>query len=332
MRRNVALAVALAIAALAAAAPPARAGENDLVLGRLALLVGDPGVSPNRAVGQNLEFRSLVSELGVALAPRLSTPADTLGFGGFQFAADTSWTSISADAGYWRARQGSPDPTGAGGMAHGEGQLQNLGLFMRKGMWFPVPSLEFGAGAVHLMGSRLWTAQGYAKVALHEGYHDMPIPSLAVRGAVSRLIGQKDLDLTIISIDASIGKHVGVGGTWNANPYLGYNVLLMVPRSEVIDPTPNVDGLDPANMDDRQLNFVFKDQDDIIRHRVFFGAKLRYYVFALTVEGTYAMAGSSIDDRASADECTLASRTTNCDSPDQAKAQTTLTVAAGLDF
>jgi hypothetical protein len=175
---------------------------------------------------------------------------------------------------------------------------------MRKGMWFPVPSLEFGAGAVHLMGSRLWTAQGYAKIALHEGYHDLPIPSLAVRGAVSRLIGQKDLDLTIISIDASIGKHVGVGGTWNANPYLGYNVLLMVPRSEVIDPTPNVDGLDPANMDDRQLNFVFKDQDDIIRHRVFFGAKLRYYVFAMTVEGTYAMAGSSIDDRASADECT----------------------------
>lgn len=328
MRRN----ALLAIAALASAATPALAGGNDLVLGRLAVLVDDGSGTPSRAVGQNLEFRSLVSELGVALAPRLLTPADTLGFGGFQFSFDTSWTSISSDKSYWRALRGSPDPTGAGGMAHGEGQLQNLGMFVRKGMWFPVPSFEFGAGAVHLMGSRLWTAQGYGKVALHEGYHDLPLPSLAVRGAVSRLIGQKDLDLTIISIDAAIGKQVGVGGTWNINPYLGYNLLMMVPRSEVIDPTPNVDALDPANMDDRALNFVFKDQDNILRHRFFFGAKLRYYVFAVTLEGTYASAGSSVDDRASANECTLGSTTTNCDSPDQAAAQTTFTVSTGFDF
>ncbi|MEZ4399904.1 MAG: hypothetical protein R3B06_07785 [Kofleriaceae bacterium] len=317
--------------ALAAAPAAAAAGDNDLVLGRLANLVVENG-TPVRAVGQNLEFRSLVSELGVALAPRLSTPADTLGFGGFQFSADLSWTSISSTASYWRALQSSPDPGGAGGMAHGQGQLQNLGLFVRKGMWFPVPSLEFGAGAVHLINSRLWTAQGYAKVALHEGYHDLPIPSLAVRGAVSRLMGQHDLDLTIISIDTSIGKHVGVGGTWNINPYLGYNLLVMVPRSEVIDPTPNVDGLDPAAMADRDLNFVFKDQDDILRHRFFLGAKLRYYVFAVTLEGTYAMAGSSVDDRPAAVDCALGSTITNCDSPDQAAAQQTFTISTGFDF
>lgn len=331
MRTAVAMATILAATTLAAA--PARAGDNDLVLGRLAVIVDDPGGTfPPRAVGQNLALRSLVSELGVALAPRLSTPADTLGFGGFQFTADLSWTSITADAPYWRARAGSPDPTGADGTAHGESMLSTVGLFARKGIWFPVPSLEFGAGAVHLMSSRLWTAQGYVKLALHEGYHDLPIPSFAVRGGVSRLIGQKDLDLTIVSIDGSIGKKIGVGGTWNFHPYAGYNLLIMIPRSEVIDPTPHVDGLDPANMDDRDLNFVFRDQDDILRHRVFLGAKLRYYVFEVTLEGTYAMAGTSVDDRFGDDECELVSMTSNCDSTDQAAAQKTFTVSTGFDF
>ena len=327
MRRN-----ALVVCAVLAVAPAAaHAGDNDLVLGRLATLIADGGgTDPTRTVAHNLEFRSLVSELGVALAPRLSTPADTLGFGGFQFSADLSWTSISNRASYWRALQSSPDPAGSGVMAHGEGQLQNLGMFVRKGMWFPVPSLEFGAGAVHLLNSRLWTAQGYAKVALHEGYHDLPIPSLAVRGAVSRLIGQKDLDLTIVSIDASVSKHVGIGGTWNANPYFGYNALIIIPRSEVIDPTPNVDSLE--NSLDRNLDFVFKDQDDILRHRLFLGAKLRYYVFEITLEGSYAMAGTSIDDRGAGVACSMSSTTTFCDSTDQAAAQKTFTVATGFDF
>ncbi len=327
MRRN----ALVLVAALALAPAPAVAGDNDLVLGRLGLVV-DQGSTTAHTVGQNLEFRSLVSELGVALAPRLSAPADTLGFGGFQFSTDLAWTSISADKSYWRALQSSPDPAGAGAMKHGDDLLPTLGVFVRKGLWFPVPSFEFGAGAVHLMNSRLWTAQGYGKVALHEGYHDLPVPSLAVRGAISRLMGQKDLDLTVISIDASIGKQFGIGGTWNANPYLGYDALIIVPRSEVIDPTPNVDPLVPANMDDRDLDFVFKDQDDIIRHRVFFGAKLRYYVFAVTIEGTYAMAGHSVDDRTGDTSCTTASRTSNCDSTDQAAAQKTLTVSGGFDF
>ena len=73
MRRN----ALVLTAALWLCPRPASAGDNDLVLGRLGTVIDD-GTTP-RTVGQNLEFRSLVSELGVALAPRLSTPADTLG-------------------------------------------------------------------------------------------------------------------------------------------------------------------------------------------------------------------------------------------------------------
>jgi len=324
-------AILLAAALVGAGASPAAAGNNDLVLGRLALVVDDGGGSM-RSVGQNLELRSLISELGVVMAPRLGTPSDTLGFGGFQFAADVSYTSITNDATWWRARRGSPDPTASTPTEHGPGTLPTLGLFARKGMWFPVPSVEFGAGAVHLLDSRIWAGQGYVKVALHEGFHKHPFPSVAARAGVSRLIGQKDIDLTIVSLDASASKLLPVFGTWAFEPYLGWNMLIMVPRSEVIDPTPDVDPLDPANVNDRVLNFVFKDQDDITRQRFFIGAKLQYYVFEVTVEADLALAGKSVDDRSGDRVCTLASTTTACDSTDQAGSQKTFTIAVGLDF
>jgi hypothetical protein len=310
---------------------PAAAGDNDLVLARLSTQVGSG--TDARTIGQSLELRSLVSELGVALAPRLLTPADTLGFGGFQLSADLASTSITADAPFWRARRSSPEPTSTDPIAHGPGTLPTVGVFVRKGMWFGVPSLELGGGAVHLLDSQLWTGQGYVKLALLEGYHRLPLPSLAVRGGVSRLFGQKELDLTIASFDASVSKHFGVAGTWSVDPYAGWDLLLMIPRSEVIDPTPGVDSLDEMGTpDDRNLDFVFKDQDDITRQRFFAGAKLQYYVFQLTIEASYAKAGSSVDDRAGDTPCMPGSTTTACDATDQAKAQRTLTVSGGFDF
>lgn len=336
MPRRLALASSAAVIALGlgAGASPAAAGENDLVLTRLGFVQTDGNDNPISVVGQNLEFRSLVSELGVVLAPRLLSPSDTLGFGGFQFSADVGYTSISSDASYWRVLASSPEPFAAmDGTSHGDGTLPTLGLFVRKGMWFPVPSVELGAGFVHLMDSSLWTAQTYAKVGIHEGYHDLPIPSVAVRGAASRLMGSRELDLTVASLDVSISKLLGVGGTWAFSPYGGWNVLFIIPRSEVLDATPMIDSLDDGNELDTNLNFVFRDQDDIIRQRFFVGAKMQYYVFELTVEAAFALAGTSVDDRANTDTaCTLMSTTTNCDATDMAAAQSTFSVSLGLDF
>ena len=42
-------------------------------------------------------FRSQMSELGFAIAPRVMTPADTLGFAGFQFSAEVGYTKINPD-------------------------------------------------------------------------------------------------------------------------------------------------------------------------------------------------------------------------------------------
>ena len=42
---------------------------------------------------------------------------------------------------------------------------------------------------------------------------------------------------------------------------------------------------------------MFKDQANILRQRFFVGAKFQYYVFQLTIEAQFALAGTSVDDR-----------------------------------
>jgi hypothetical protein len=310
------------VLAIVAAATPAAADPNDLVLSRLADRVTDSSGNLTSVVGDNALFRGLASQLGVVLAPHLLTPADTNGFGGFQMTVDYSTTTIDSSADYWRARESGSSSS-----------MNTVGFFVRKGIWFPVPSFEVGAGAVHLIDSHTWASQLYAKLALHEGYHDLPVPSFAVRGAVSRMMNQRELDLTVASLDVLVSKHIGVGGTWRLDPFLGWNVLFIIPRSEVIDPTPNVDPLKMGNEPDALLNFVFKDQDNIIRNRFIAGAKLQYYVFQLTLEMQYALAGSSIDDRAgTSDTCVAGMANTFCDAKDSAKAQRTFALSAGFDF
>lgn len=311
----------------------ASADPNDIILSRLGTRITDNQGTLTQVIGQNLEFRELASQMGVVLAPHLLTPADTVGFGGFQFTVDYATTTIDPNGAYWRARAGSPDPSGTGGVAHGPSSLNTIGMFARKGMWFPVPSFEIGAGAIHLIDSHTWTGQLYAKLGLHEGYHDLPIPSLAVRGAVSRMMTQHELDLTVASLDVTISKHVGIGGTWRFDPYVGWNMLMIIPRSEVIDPTPTVDSLAPGNEKDSDFNFVFRDQDNIYRQRILVGAKFQYYVFQLTVEAQFALKGSSVDDRSGTnDACMPSSTTANCDAKDASPAQRTIAVSAGFDF
>lgn len=311
---------------------PALADDNDLVVSRLGSIIDDGAGMPIDVIGDPVLFRSLASELGVVLAPRLIEPADTLGFSGFQFSADYAFTSISRTQPYWRVLESSPDPDATASVNHGGSTMSTVGMFVRKGIWLPLPSFEVGTGVVHLMSSRHWAGQFYAKFALHEGFHDFPLPSLAVRGAVSRVFGTDQIDLTVPSIDVSASKQIGINGTFSLAPFIGYNWLLIVPRSEVIDKTPNIDVRDDPN--DANLSFTFPDQDTILRQRIFGGVKVDYYVFELTLEANFALKGSSTDDRGGTDlDCADAmSPTANCDATDTAGAQSTVTVSLGVDF
>lgn len=311
----------------------ATADRNDLVMSRLATRITDDTGRVLAVVGENLEFRALASQLGVALAPHLLSPADTLGFGGFQFDVDASQTTIDSIQPYWRVLAGTRDPSGTNRIAHGAGVLRTLGLFAHKGLWFPVPSFEIGAGAIHLVDSKTWAAQLYGKLAVHEGYHDLPIPSVSLRGAVSRMMNQRELDLTIASFDLTVSKHLGIAGTWRLDPFAGWDMLLIIPRSQVIDGTPEIDALQPGDEMDAANNFVFRDQATITRQRFLAGAKFQYSLVQLTLEAQYALAGSSVDDRAgTTTACQPRSTTAGCEATDTAAAQITVSLSAGIAF
>jgi hypothetical protein len=144
---------------------------------------------------------------------------------------------------------------------------------------------------------------------------------------------QSELDLTVVSLDAMISYHLGVGGTWRFDPFLGAAALLIMPRSEVVDPTPNIDPLAPGNQAAEYNAFVFRDQSTIYRDRLVVGAKFQYYVFQFTLEAIYTLAGTSADQRAGAiGNCMPMTTTIACNAVDATPAQTTFAGSVGFDF
>jgi hypothetical protein len=265
-----------ALAAFGLHSSVAWAGGYDLRLSQLGTM------DPNGMVtGNDEDFRSLASELGVLMAPKPVDPADTLGLSGFAVSADVSLNTLSSDKPFWtNATRGDPSklaPT-----------LQVMG---RKGLW---PGIEIGAGATHLFNSRMWTINGYGKVALHEGFHHLPIPSIALRGMFSRLVGAEDMNMTTAAIDVSISHVFGVGKTVNLTPYVGYQALMIFARSGVLDATPSTDEyLDKSS---KLSEFVFKDAGAILRHRPFLGFRFIFSVLRFGVEAMIVPGGKRQGD------------------------------------
>lgn len=282
-------------------------------------------------------YRSLMSEMGVVMAPRLMTPADTLGYAGFQFSAELGFTSINpnrqiAGQSYWNGVEGvtpnSPNAT------RPSSTLTTVGGFVRKGLWLP-PGLEVGAGAVSLLGSRMYAIQGYAKFALQEGFHDWVLPSFAVRGSASQLLGTSQVTMTIYGLDVLASKAFSLGGTARIEPFLGWNLLFIDARSGVVDATPTCDayaqhagingpltaGCNPADngtWNDLGANFTFASQNVITRYRWSLGAKLKLSVLFLTAELDYVQAGTSHDS--------------SSDASDASGSQQSFSLSGGFDF
>jgi len=284
-------------------------------------------------------FRSLMSELGVAIAPRLQTPADTLGYAGFQFSAELGVTKINSSRAFWNGTEGHSSSAKDGDRA--DSYLTTVGGFVRKGLWLPLPAFEFGAGALNIVGSRMYVVQGYAKLALQEGFHGWWLPSFAVRGAVSQLLGTDQVDLNVYSLDFVLSKAFGLAGTSRLEPFVGGNVLFIDAQSNVIDATPTCDayaaqvatsakdvtGCNPGQVggtNDTFGNFTFPQQSIITRYRGSVGFKLKLSVLFLVGEFDYTKGGSSQDGKQPATQ-TQAVR-------DQSGGQQSFSLSAGFDF
>ena len=279
-----------------------RAGRADLFDLALQRLVTPPSAGQGAAplpMPDQVAYRQLVSELGTVLAPQFLAPADTIGSSGYQFTFDAGFTSISNQACQpSEQKDRCPWATGASGV-DGQGNRRTLpgyastiSVTARKGIWLPLPSFEIGAGATKLLQSDLYTAMIYAKFALHEGYHDWPIPSLSLRGSVVRLLGSSQIDMTMAQVDAEVSKSFGLFGTVTFVPYFGAAALMTIARGQVLDTTPAVDAyrFGPSSAD-LNNNAVFPDQDTIVRWRFFIGFRLNYSILVLAADWAITACG-----------------------------------------
>ncbi len=280
-------------------------------------------------------FRSLMSELGVVMGPRIPMPAATLGFAGFQVDADLGLTEISNRRSFWNGVDAvSPQNPNA---ARPDAALTTVGVFLRKGVWLPAPSLELGGGVVNLLESQLLSWQAYAKLGLHEGFHDLPIPSLSVRGAFAYLTGTDQVDLRTTSFDVLVSKGFGVLKTVRIEPFGGWSLLLIKAKGKLIDFTPLCDAhavaaaqpgatisgacapAQSGSLNDLKANAAFPSQDLITRHRVFGGAKLKFGLLDVIAQYELYLAGNSRDESV-------------IPAVDRSGQQSALSLACGLEF
>jgi hypothetical protein len=217
-------------------------------------------------------FNSFATQLGYVLAPRLASPADTLGYSGFDMGLLWSGTFVSSGQSYWnvteKGQTGSPNS-----------MLQTLQIEARKGLPF---SFELGVTMMWLIESQLFAPGIEVRWALQEGYKYTP--DFGLRGSVSHMVGNRDMNLTTIGLDAVVSKSFGLFGMVNIAPYFSWSLIMIAASSRVIDPTPTNEG-DVSN------NFVFKEigATDKIHHKLTIGARTLYYVLNVSVQGEFQM-------------------------------------------
>ncbi|MSP71355.1 MAG: hypothetical protein EXR76_04030 [Myxococcales bacterium] len=279
------LALVFSLTALTATltACPAAALDNDPALRGFGTYVPGLGVTKDQG-----GFEAFSRELGMAMAPVLMAPAETLGVNGFYVGLlEYSATNIDESSSYWKK---GTERTLAASQAHAlnpEGNpdaeapdfLHTLRFRMRKGLPY---SLEMGAQVTYLVDSELWAFGGEVKWALNEGVDALPV-DFAIRGAASRTLGSTELDLTTVGVDLILGRGFGVGGQVNLAPYMAYNPVWIYARSGVLDSTP---GIDPELMGsgaDGEATFVLDSADQTL-HRFVFGARVSTAALNLTPE------------------------------------------------
>ena len=262
---------AAVVAGVVAIAPStASADANDLALNRLTFYDGAPagsampdwqyrggcgtGAAINpyaRCYADNTLWANLINELGGALAPSLLAPASTVGYNRVYVAYEHGITNINSttarpDLLYWhRGTEGVPGSTRGDGTERTRTRVADVLFVSRLHMRHGLPyGFELGVQGSYLHDSGLVAMGADIKWALKEGFRRGIgyFPDIAVRGSVNTLVGNQQLYLTIVGVDALLSKPITVTGSLTLTPYIGAQGLLVLGDSQVIDGTPTRSG------------------------------------------------------------------------------------------
>jgi len=289
MRRS--LATLAAVTALAAGT--ASASEPlDLDLGRLgapsaaawqaAVPTLTPAEAAQLAADARVRFARLSSDLALAFSSPLLQPGSTTGYSGFAFDLEATYAQvhhgvIGGSLGsftapdYWVTREMKPN------------ELFLTSGHVRKALPF---SLELGGRFMYLSQSSYFGAQVEAKWALLEGLQ--ALPDVAVRGAYTMLLGQRDLRLHTTEFDVLVSKRFGVNAVSSVTPYLAARFTLLGASTAALafraDDTTGPAPLPPAEV---QLgSAAFPDLSGLF-YRTTAGVRLTAFAVSLGAEVTY---------------------------------------------
>lgn len=302
MRNFACLAAALCALSFAGAA---RANPMDLTLSRLfdeRACTNDALSQPNASsiCADQSAFRELAREFGLALAPALLAPAETLGYAGFYLGLEGTLTTLNS----------SSDDRNNVWFRGTEDQNPDTVLFVpsihaRKGLPF---SFELGTSVSYVSATEQVLLGLDIRWAVLEGYRTgwkAYFPDISVRGAVNRLMGDDEMDLTVWSIDVALSHPFSISGMMTITPFLGYQFVQTIADTALVlnaidDPSGSGTMLDcSGDLADYQdncvggvygppgLRYLEFDREYIDRHRGFVGVRLMYEHLATILQASF---------------------------------------------
>ena len=264
----------------------AMAGKLDLTL---ANFIDCPPSGANCRPLQQ-DYETFLAEYMFGIAPKVLTPAETLGYSGFFMGLDTSFA--------FRPTGSAAEDRWQKGTASDEIQtvMVNPGVHVRKGFphFFGQPwSIELGSRVSYLALSELVTLGGDIKISFFEGYHSGwrgALPDIAATGSIVRVVGESDADITIVAVNGTLSYSFGVAGVVNLTPYGGYQVTMSIIN---VEPLLYYDGRDyhaqetVTNGSGRSVDYwetTALGSPFLVRHNAFFGLRLIYELLDFTLE------------------------------------------------
>ncbi len=270
----------------------------------------------------NASYESFIMEYAYGVSPRILAPAETLGYSGFYMGLEGTLTPRFGSAALWET----------GTAADGYVDVMFMpAVHIRKGLpW----SFEIGGTLNYLAQSEVVGLGGEIKWSAFEGYkHGFrgALPDLSARGQVMRIMGQTDIDMTIIGVDGSISYPFGIGGMISLTPYVGYQHIFTIIN---VEPLIYYDGSTYQEQQGVMWNTNELGQPTLDRSKLFFGFRFSYERLSITIEIDWGLAKTwDLDEAnhevdANGEYTATDSAGTTTDVPDQIR----ISGGVGLDF
>ena len=214
-------------------------------------------------------FSEMSRAYGIALAPLMISPANTIGINAVEADFSFAFGNLTDSGAVWAgATEGKREVS----------QLSTVRFSLRKGLPY---SFEIEGQLGYLINSELWTLGGGVKWALHEAIAMIPV-DINIHGGISRLVGSTQLDLTMVTFGGSLGTQFGVLGLFNLAPFVNYQPVMIFAGSSTLDATPGQ--FDPPGDTAGGVSaFVFPRTEELVQ-RVSGGVRFLFGALRITPE------------------------------------------------